>query len=83
MVRTTLKASKLKDAIEICIQDNGKGIPQEIIQDIFIPFYTTSESGSGIGLSLSKQIMKAHNGSISVSSVLNKITEFTLSFYLN
>lgn len=83
MPKITLKASKLKDAIKICIQDNGKGIPQEIIQDIFIPFYTTSESGSGIGLSLSKQIMKAHNGAISVSSVLNKVTEFTLSFYLN
>ena len=78
--KIALKASKIKNAIKICIQDNGRGVPQEIIQDIFIPFYTTSETGSGIGLSLSKQIMKAHHGTISVSSIPKKTTTFTLGF---
>jgi len=45
-----------------------------------VPFYTTKESGSGIGLSLSKQIMQNHNGTISVNSAPNKGSEFTLKF---
>jgi nitrogen fixation/metabolism regulation signal transduction histidine kinase len=75
-----LKAYKTEGKIHITVQDNGKGIAEEIMNDIFIPFYTTSETGSGIGLSLSKQIMKLHDGTISVSSTVNKITKFTLIF---
>jgi len=48
----------------------------------FVPFYTTKENGSGIGLSLSKQIMQNHGGSISVHSVPTKGYEFTLKFHL-
>lgn len=62
------------------VSDNGKGIPQEVIDQIFVPFYTTKEKGSGIGLSLSRQIMHAHNGTISVYSVPNQETAFTLVF---
>ena len=50
--------------IEIC--DNGCGIPDEIAPHIFIPFFTTKESGSGIGLSIARQIMRLHGGSISL-----------------
>lgn len=75
-----LKAFRADDKIYITIIDNGKGIPKDIIDDVFIPFYTTSETGSGIGLSISKQIMKMHNGTISVTSVPNRSTEFTLVF---
>jgi nitrogen fixation/metabolism regulation signal transduction histidine kinase len=64
----------------LSVEDNGNGIPKEIIDDIFIPFYTTKESGSGIGLSLSKQIMKLHDGTIKVVSRPNISTEFTLAF---
>ena len=56
------------DEIIIQISDNGSGIPQEIIDKIFIPFFTTKDEGSGIGLSLSRQIMRLHNGSINVKS---------------
>jgi len=76
-----LKASKNNNVIQLSITDNGKGIPQNIIKDIFIPFYTTKESGSGIGLSLSKQIMQMHDGTISVSSVPDIKTKFKLGFY--
>lgn len=68
-----------KNSICISVEDNGKGISKEIIDDIFIPFYTTKETGSGIGLSLSKQIMKLHNGTIYASST-DIFTKITLSF---
>ncbi len=77
-----LKASYADDATLIQVEDNGTGIPNDIIEDIFVPFYTTKENGSGIGLSLSKQIMQNHNGTISVNSAPGKGSEFTLKFQL-
>lgn len=68
------------DRIAVRIKDNGTGIDEEALKKVFIPFFTTKKSGSGIGLSLSKQIMRKHNGNISVQSVVNEGTEFTLSF---
>ncbi len=62
------------------IEDNGKGITSEELENIFIPFYTTKSDGSGIGLSLTRQIMYLHKGNISVTSVPNESTVFTLSF---
>ena len=50
------------------VKDNGKGIPEEIAEQIFIPFYTTKEDGSGIGLSLARQIVQLHGGSLSFKS---------------
>ena len=60
------------------IRDNGPGIPPDLIDEIFVPFFTTKNSGTGIGLSLSKQIMHLHGGSIQVTS--NQNTVFTLNF---
>jgi two-component system nitrogen regulation sensor histidine kinase NtrY len=64
----------------IRITDNGPGIHEEVLEKIFIPFYSTKENGSGIGLSLSRQIMRAHGGNIRVTSKLNEETIFTLRF---
>ncbi len=64
----------------IQVQDNGPGIPADIIDKIFIPFYTTRENGTGVGLSLSKQVMRLHNGSITVHSIPDVETVFTLKF---
>ena len=64
--------------IQVC--DNGPGIPDDMKERIFIPFFTTKKQGSGIGLSLSKQIMRLHKGSISVKSIPDKETVFTLRF---
>jgi signal transduction histidine kinase len=64
----------------ISVKDNGPGIDEEAQSKIFIPFYTTKKNGSGIGLSLSKQIMRQHLGSISVKSKSNEGTEFILRF---
>ncbi|KAA2219603.1 sensor histidine kinase [Maribacter flavus] len=62
----------------IQVWDNGVGIPPELLNEIFVPFFTTKNSGTGIGLSLSKQIMRLHGGSIQVLSDEN--TVFTLIF---
>jgi signal transduction histidine kinase len=62
------------------VSDNGKGIPENELKDIFIPFFSTKKEGSGIGLSLSKQIMSLHHGRISVSSRINEGTSFYLLF---
>jgi signal transduction histidine kinase len=65
---------------EILVADDGPGIPREILEQIFVPFFTTREKGSGIGLSLSRQIMSLHGGSLQVRSVPEKETVFSLTF---
>lgn len=65
---------------EICVIDNGPGITEENLDEIFVPFFTTRQNGSGIGLSISKQIMRVHGGYLKVRSVPNKETVFCLSF---
>ena len=64
----------------IQVIDNGPGIVEEALDKIFIPFFTTKKEGSGIGLSLSREIMRQHGGSISAVSYLNERTVFTLRF---
>lgn len=66
--------------ILIQVSDNGPGISKENLEKIFIPFFSTKEGGSGIGLSLSRQIMRLHNASISVQSEPEVETTFTLRF---
>jgi len=69
-----------KNNVTIRIQDNGVGIDEEALGKIFIPFFTTKKNGSGIGLSLSKQIMRQHKGAIKVVSNVDEGTEFSLRF---
>ena len=70
----------ISDHYEICVVDNGPGISEENIDEIFVPFFTTKPNGSGIGLSISKQIMRVHGGNLKVRSVPDKETVFCLSF---
>jgi len=70
----------IENSVIIEVKDNGCGIPSNIIDDIFIPFYTTKNDGSGIGLSLSRQIMRLHSGTLTVRSIPNKETVFSLVF---
>ncbi len=69
-----------ENSVKIEIIDNGPGIIREALDHIFVPFYTTKRTGSGIGLSLSRQIMQMHNGSITVESEPDVRTVFTLRF---
>ena len=64
----------------LTVTDNGRGIQPEIMPQIFIPFFTTRKNGSGIGLSLSKDIMKQHNGQLLASSMPEVNTTFSLVF---
>lgn len=69
-----------ENVVKIEVTDNGSGIIKEALEHIFVPFYTTKRSGSGIGLSLSRQIMQMHNGTITVESEPDVKTVFTLRF---
>ena len=64
----------------IQVMDNGQGILPEVLDKIFIPFFTTKRSGSGIGLSLSRQILRLHGGTITAQSKPGEETVFTLTF---
>jgi two-component system nitrogen regulation sensor histidine kinase NtrY len=64
----------------ISVKDNGNGIDADALERIFVPFFTTKKTGSGIGLSLSRQIMRQHGGQITVKSKLGEGTEFLLRF---
>ena len=66
--------------IVIKVYDNGSGIPQDILENIFIPFFTSKATGSGIGLSLCKQIMLLHKGKVMVKSAEGEGSVFSLVF---
>jgi signal transduction histidine kinase len=71
-----------KRIFTLSVTDNGSGILPDVLDKIFIPFYTTKPTGSGIGLSLCKQIMTLHGGSIRVSSEVGKGSCFTLKWLI-
>jgi len=74
--------SRLDDRgrVLVLVADNGPGIDDEVKEKIFTPFFTTKKEGSGIGLSLSREIMRLHRGRISVRSAPGQLTVFTLRF---
>src|SRR6478736_5330080 len=69
-----------KNKTVIKVSDNGTGMPEELLDKIFIPFFSTKKTGSGIGLSLCKQIMMLHKGTIHVQSKEGEGTAFMLQF---
>ena len=78
----TVTTKKLKDSIEISVKDNGPGIPDDIIDKIFQPFFTTKATGQGTGLGLSLSydiITKGHGGTIDVKSKVGNGTEFIIT----
>ena len=66
--------------ISIEVIDDGPGIPEDLRRRVFVPFFTTKRDGSGVGLALSRQVMIAHGGSISVADAEPHGTRFTLTF---
>jgi signal transduction histidine kinase len=66
--------------IIIKVADNGMGMTPAVMENIFIPFFSTKKTGSGIGLSLCKQIMMLHKGNIQVQSVEGEGSAFMLQF---
>lgn len=78
IVLSAYVSSNRKTVIKVA--DNGAGMPPELIDKIFVPFFSTRKSGSGIGLSLCKQIMMLHRGNIQVQSAEGEGTAFMLQF---
>jgi signal transduction histidine kinase len=76
--RIVLSSAATEGKTLIKVVDNGKGMAEEIIEQIFVPFFSTKKNGSGIGLTLCKQIMMLHHGNIQVQSVENEGTAFVL-----
>ena len=67
----------------ITVADNGNVIPDDIRDKIFIPFFSTKKNGNGIGLSISREIVKLHNGKLHVQSQVEEGSAFTILFGLN
>jgi len=66
------------DSVGIAISDTGEGIPEERLQKIFEPYYTTKESGTGLGLTIVYKIVKEHGGDIRVESEKGRGSTFTV-----
>jgi signal transduction histidine kinase len=62
------------------VADNGQGMPEDLLDSIFIPFFSTKKQGSGIGLSLCKQIIMLHRATINVQSMVGTGSVFTMQF---
>ena len=75
-----VRTREMNKRIFVEIQDTGKGMPPEVQRRIFEPYFTTKDDGGGIGLSVSKSIMEAHEGRISFETVIGKGTRFILDF---
>lgn len=78
--RIEIEARTLGSELLFSVSDNGVGILPEVIERLFIPFFTTKPSGSGIGLSICKQIVVSHGGQITVESVVGEGSRFILRF---
>lgn len=78
--KVILSADKVDGFSTITVRDNGPGISRDQQEDIFIPFFTTKKGGSGVGLALSRQIMRLHKGQLILSSETGKGSGFILRF---
>ena len=78
--RVKIHTQKSGKRVLVKVEDNGAGIAEELIDQVFVPFFSTKEQGSGIGLSLVRQIMNKHEGSINLESISGEGTMVTLVF---
>ena len=76
--KVSLLAREENGAVVMEVADNGPGIPPDVLENIFVPFYTTKKQGSGIGLSLSRQIVRLHKGTLTVNTGVGKGTGFVV-----
>jgi signal transduction histidine kinase len=85
MPSVNVSTKRLSDKIEISVKDNGRGVPKEIREKIFQPFFSTKPTGqgTGLGLSLSYDIIKAHGGTLEVNSKEGDGSEFVVHLPLS
>ena len=81
----SVRTNKLKDSVTISVKDNGNGIPKQVLDKIFQPFFTTKPTGegTGLGLSMSYDIIKAHGGELNVETKENEGTIFIIKLTTN
>jgi signal transduction histidine kinase len=77
--KLTISSRKANGAVEISFTDTGMGMSKEVLEKLWTPFFTTKAKGLGLGLPICKRIVEAHDGKITVNSVLNKGTTFTVT----
>jgi nitrogen fixation/metabolism regulation signal transduction histidine kinase len=75
-----IRTRRIGNRIQLRVEDNGSGIAEELVDQVFVPFFSTKEQGSGIGLSLARQVMNRHDGSIDLESSPGKGTVVSLLF---
>jgi signal transduction histidine kinase len=76
-IEVTIRQNE-KDEIEIVMSDTGCGIAEELLKEIFNPFFTTKERGTGLGLSIVQRIISEQGGRITVASTIQQGTQFTV-----
>lgn len=76
----TIETKRVKNAVQLIVQDTGEGIPQDTLDKMFEPFYTTKSKGTGLGLPLCLSIVERHKGKIAVESVKGHGTTFVVTF---
>jgi two-component system sporulation sensor kinase B len=74
----TIKGKETNGSVEVTISDTGDGLSEETIKKLWTPLFTTKPKGMGFGLAISKRLIEAHGGSVSVKSKLGKGTTFTI-----
>lgn len=77
-ITMTVKQQVREQEVSITVKDNGVGIAADVLDNIFVPFFTTKVDGSGIGLSICKQIITLHGGTMTAASILGKGSEFII-----
>jgi len=77
--KLTVETIRVNGRVDIAVKDTGTGIPEENLRDIFNPFFTTKESGTGLGLALSYAMVERHGGNIKVESRAGEGSTFTVS----
>jgi signal transduction histidine kinase len=75
----TIRTGRSRDRIEIAVSDDGVGIPPDVAARLFDPTFSTKKGGSGLGLTLTQQIVKDHGGELTVASTVGAGTTFTVS----
>ncbi|KEF37185.1 histidine kinase [Schinkia azotoformans MEV2011] len=82
-INIVLNKDTSTNRVEISVIDQGSGIDQEVLNNLFTPFLTTKPSGTGLGLSVCHRIIKNHNGEIDVETIKNKGTTFKIKLPIN
>ena len=77
--KVTLRTKRAGDRVVIEVEDDGTGIPADVLPRLFDPFFSTKEGGSGLGLALTQQIVKDHDGDLTVESTVGRGTVFRVA----